>query len=813
MSCARQHRQSNRNTRRRATASAFEPLESRQLMSGGGELDPSFNRNGVNFVVPVPSDVRYVGSDVAVQVDGKTVVTGTTYSQYVTQFLTARFNADGTIDKTFGPHHDGTVYTQVGGNRTEASALAIQPDGKIVVVGTLDINGAGWDGSDYHSEFAIARYNSDGSLDTSFDGDGKKTIQVNDMSNAYDVVIQRDGKIVVAGGDYSGGMTWSGYVANTDFAAVRLNPNGSMDKSFDGDGKVTIAMGDEEDAHAVTIDYTGTAQTNPNYGKIVLAGRHDEYGRSWMVVARLNTNGSRDKTFDHTRGLPDTGYNIDPFLGHKNAALNGVLMQADGKIVVAGWTGDDDAGSNQFALVRYDANGKLDRTFGTSGNGMVETGFGGADFGQDIVASADGGMIVGGLVNGSFALAAYDANGKLNSAFGTDGKVKLSLGDFKGGGSVGLATTPDGRLVIAGGHNFATARVFQERPRLRIATEQNGSESRPREGSVLITRDSAALPLRVYLNIDGNATLDQDYTTNLSGTGSSMAAARTRGLKLGNLGGGILGGGIFGGGGVIQLFSTPYIDMAAGQKSVAVRIITIDDTALEPLEAAAFTLVPNLMYSIEPGLNLATIPIEDDDQVHINFQTSNRFPPPGYAADLGSVYGDRGAGLTFGWDADNTANARSRRNNGSPDPRYDTFNHMQLNGANRKWEIAVPNGTYQVRIVAGDPTDTTAVYKMNLEGTLALFAGMAGTPAGTRWFRSTSNVLVTDGRLTLSNAAGAVNNKIAFIDIKSAPMYATPGLVGSPAPVTLYSAATASNWTKKPNGLFSDKQIDETLWT
>ena len=71
---------------------------------------------------------------------------------------------------------------------------------------------------------------------------------------------------------------------------------------------------------------------------------------------------------------------------------------------------------------------------------------------------------------------------------------------------------------------------------------------------------------------------------------------------------------------------------------------------------------------------------------------------------------------------------------------------------------------------------------------------------------------MTDGRLTLSNAAGAVNNKIAFIDIKSAPMYATPGLVGSPAPVKLYGPATAGNWTKKANGLFSDNQIDEKLW-
>lgn len=795
----RHHR--NRTPLTPTSSCSFEPLENRQLMSGG-DLDPTFNGKGTNFVVPVASDVRYVASDVAVQADGKTVVTGTTGSTNVTQFLTARFNADGTLDKTFGPHHDGIVYTQVGGKRSEAHSLAIQPDGKIVVVGTLNV--------DYHGEFAVARYNTDGTLDKTFDGDGKKTIRVKDDSDAQDVFIQRDGKIVIAGSDYNGGPTTSSiYEANSDFAVVRLNPNGGLDATFGFLGKTRVTMGDNEYVNAVTIDYTGTAQSNPNFGKLVLAGTHTEYGRSWMALARLNTNGSRDKTFDHTDGLPDNGYNIDPFLGHKNVGLSGVMMQPDGKIVVAGWTGDDSAGSNQFALVRYGADGKLDKTFGTSGNGMVETGFGGADFGSDIVPAAGGGMIVGGTVNGSFALAAYDANGKLNPSFGTGGKVKLSV---QPNSSIGLATTPDGRLVIAGGPNFATARLFQERANLRIENQQIGSESRPREGSVLITRDSAALPLRVYLNIDGGATLNTDYTVNLGGT-SAMTRARTRGFNLGGSKIGKIGGigGILGGGGLIELYQTPYIDMAAGQKAVAVRIETIQDSVLEPLEDAVFTLAPNVNYSIEAGLDRADIPIEDDDDIHVNFQTSNRFPPPGYAADLGSVFGDRGAGLDFGWDADNTANARSRRNGGSPDPRYDTFNHMQLGGANRKWEIAVPNGLYQVRLVAGDPNETNAVYKMNLEGKLAMNASLVGAPAGTRWYRSTSFVSVTDGRLTLTNAEGAVNNKIAFIDIRSMKVGEIPRVIPTSA-VKLYSPATASNWTKKPNGLFSDKQIDETLW-
>jgi hypothetical protein len=137
---------------------------------------------------------------------------------------------------------------------------------------------------------------------------------------------------------------------------------------------------------------------------------------------------------------------------------------------------------------------------------------------------------------------------------------------------------------------------------------------------------------------------------------------------------------------------------------------------------------------------------------------------------------------------------------------------MQKNGANRSWELAVPNGTYEVRLVAGDPTATDSKYKMNLEGQLAL----AGNPAGdTHWFRSTSIVNVTDGRLTLTNAIGSSNNKISFIDIKAAPLGATSAPVSGAfnLPVKLYSSANASQWTKGTNGLFSDQQIDDaSIW-
>lgn len=834
----------NRNHRDNAhSTSFFEPLERRQLMSGG-ELDLSFSGDGMTTVLIGQPLLTLVASDVAVQPDGKTVVVGTKASPGGgSYFAVTRFNVNGSRDRTFGvPLDFGTVLTEVGGHDSEASAVAIQPDGKIVVVGTRDISGGGWDGSDYHSEFAVVRYNSDGSLDKTFDGDGKKTIRVKDSSDAYDVAIQRDGKIVIAGGDFNGGFSTSGYNANSDFAVVRLNSNGSFDGTFGFMGKTTVAMGGWETANAVTIDYTGTAATNPHFGKIILAGSYsdDTATPSYMALARLNSDGKRDWSFDRVQGLPDTGYNIDPFPGRRNSGLNSVLMQPDGKIVVAGYAGDDTAGSNQFALARYDANGKLDKSFGPNGNGFVETGFGGADFGHELIQVPSGDLIVAGTVNGRFALAAYDANGKLDTTFGTGGKVKLDVGNAS---SVGLASGPDGRMLIAGGNDFTTARLLPQKQKINIFTRMNASEAGPLHGLVTINRDGAYnTPTRVFLNVGGSAVLGKDYSSNLT-TVSSIGGGTTIGgsgfsgnfssggfsgfnfssgglSNLSFMGGSTSGGpgsviaggigGTIGGttGGVIGPSSLRYIDIPAGQRFVHVPVTVMDDAVLEPVENVIFTLASDASYEVI-GDTQATVLITDNEQVHVNFQTANRFPPAGYAADLGHVFGDRGGGLSYGWDADNTAHTRVRGNSASPDFRYDTLNHMQKNGANRKWEIAVPNGLYLVRIVAGDPSNIDSVYRMDLEGTPAL----SGTPSGdTRWFRRTINVQVNDGRLTLSNAIGAVNNKIAFIDVKSAPVGAAAGQVTGTLPVRLYSSATGSNWTRQPSSLFSDNQIDEPIW-
>ena len=148
---------------------------------------------------------------------------------------------------------------------------------------------------------------------------------------------------------------------------------------------------------------------------------------------------------------------------------------------------------------------------------------------------------------------------------------------------------------------------------------------------------------------------------------------------------------------------------------------------------------------------------------HINFQPDGAPVPAGYVSDYGYVYGDRGNGYTYGWNVDATRGVRDRNHSNSPDQRYDTLNHMQSFG-DVLWEIAVPTGTYSVRIVAGDPAYYDSVYKINVEGVLAI----DGTPSSSApWLEGMGTVAVNDGRLTVSNATGAINNKIAFIEITS----------------------------------------------
>ncbi|HXF00954.1 MAG TPA: hypothetical protein VN458_11490 [Solirubrobacterales bacterium] len=331
--------------------------------------------------------------------------------------------APGDLDATFSG--DGKQRTDFGVGISRAAATAIQPDGKIVAVGT-QFSSQDWD-------FALARYNPNGTLDTSFSGDGKLTTDFGGSDVANGVALQGDGKIVAVGG------------GNGDFALARYNLNGTLDSSFSGDGKQTTDFGSNGDqASEVAL------QAN---GKIIAVGGKGPAGfdDTTFALARFNPSGTLDTSFSGD-GRQTTNFG-ETFRGDR---ANGVALQGDGKIVAVG---NGDGGDNQdFALARYNPSGTLDTSF--SGDGKLTTDFGGSEAANGVALQGDGKIVVVGVGGtSSFALARYNPNGSLDPSFSGDGKQKT---DFGGGEATGVAIQGNGKIVAVGGdsnsRNFALAR-------------------------------------------------------------------------------------------------------------------------------------------------------------------------------------------------------------------------------------------------------------------------------------------------------------------------------------------------------------------
>jgi uncharacterized delta-60 repeat protein len=381
-------------------------------LAAPGDLDPSFDGDG-----RVTTD--FGGNDlaegVAIQADGKIVVAGSSGPSNARDFALTRYNADGSLDSSFDA--DGRVTTNFGGDDA-AAAIAIQADGKIVVAGVSNSAGS--------VDFALARYNANGSLDSSFDADGRLTtdfLSSNDL--AHDVAVQADGKIVAAGEALAG----TAY----NFALARYNADGSLDSSFDADGRVTTDFGSDDFASGVAIQ--GDA-------KIVVAGWSGPTNAQDFALARYNADGSLDSSFDAdgrvttTFGDADTAYDV--------------AIQPDGKIVAAGQTVTfNPPTANDFALARYNANGSLDSTF--SGDGRVTTDFSifaPSDQAFAVAIQTDGKLLAAGTSMGDFGLARYNGDGSLDSNFSGDGLVTTDFG--AGEIANGIALQTDGKIVAAG---------------------------------------------------------------------------------------------------------------------------------------------------------------------------------------------------------------------------------------------------------------------------------------------------------------------------------------------------------------------------
>ncbi|HYU57282.1 MAG TPA: calcium-binding protein, partial [Actinomycetota bacterium] len=292
-----------------------------------------------------------------------------------------------------------------------------QADGKIVVAGSV----AG--GSLRH--FGVARYLPDGSLDPTFDGDGRAvTVFSVYGEEALGVAIQPNGKIVVAGRASNGTIN--------RFALARYNANGSLDTNFNGDGRLTTTFVNNESVVAMAVAILSD-------GRIVAGGyRSCGLFTCGFAAARYTSNGDPDNMFSGN-GQLTTGDSLD--LGRDLA------VQADGKLVMAGW------GNGVFKLVRLTTSGGTDSTF--SGDGVQTTDFGAPSEGANgVVIQSNGRIVAAGFAGDHVALARYTTGGALDTSFSGDGKVTGATGSFTDSAEE-LAIQDDGKLVVPGRHTPA----------------------------------------------------------------------------------------------------------------------------------------------------------------------------------------------------------------------------------------------------------------------------------------------------------------------------------------------------------------------
>lgn len=375
-------------------------------LASPASLDPSFDADGraTTDFAPV-NDLKDEGArDVVVQPDGKIVAVGEAQGANQMDVALARYNPDGSLDASFGT--GGRTTADISGANDWVSAAAIQPDGKVVVVGYAP-NGAAYE------DFFVARFDADGSLDESFGINGKRLTDFpdsrgySDDNYANDVAVQADGSIVVAGS------------SNENFALARYNAAGSLDPTFDADGRALTDLGTYgESARAVALQ--------PD-GKIVAVGS-TEYGEDFALV-RYNPDGSLDPAFDGDGKLVN-------YISSGEDYARDVAIDPNGKIVVAGEV------DYNAALVRYNFDGTFDASFGRTGKAINPD----EDAYGDLAVLPDGGIIAKGSYYG-WSLAKHNPNGTLDTSFGS--RYNLWGGNAYPD-AYAMALQEDGKVVLAG---------------------------------------------------------------------------------------------------------------------------------------------------------------------------------------------------------------------------------------------------------------------------------------------------------------------------------------------------------------------------
>ena len=345
----------------------------------GGELDRSFGTGG-RVLTPFGARTDAGAKSVAIAPSGEIVAGGYGYvhSRTVSDFVLARYTAGGQLDGTFG--QGGKLVTRAGSG---VQALALQRDGKVVAVG-----------ASYDWRFVLVRYTPLGALDRSFGRSGKVVTDfgARSRSSAKAITIQPNGKIVVAGSTFRG--------TKTNFAVARYNVDGTLDRSFGSSGRVVTEVGEGfSEASALVIQ--------PDR-KLVVAGTG--------ALVRYAADGQLDP-----------GFGVEGIAVTNAGSPSAVAIQRDHKLVAAGAHRGGRTGYVAFSLTRFLEDGTIDETFGRRGSVRTEISTQAAA--NAVLVRADGKIVAAGTAGGrDFALARYTPGGRLDSSFGSRGKVLTDFG-------------------------------------------------------------------------------------------------------------------------------------------------------------------------------------------------------------------------------------------------------------------------------------------------------------------------------------------------------------------------------------------------
>ncbi len=395
-----------------------------------GSADPSYGDNGYSFVTSM------IVTAAALQTDGKIVVAGG--PDGFSDFMLARYNTDGTLDNSFG--NSGVMITDIGSPNDFVNAIVITTDGKIIVGGSTLLNG--------HNQFVLAGYTTEGITDGAFGNNGIVTTDFNNFySSLSSLALQPDGKIVAAG------VTGTN---NGDFALARYNADGTADLSFNFTGQTTSDFGINDWARSVVIS---------SDGKIYAGGQSlDNSYNPHFRIARYNADGSPDLSFNSGAG------SVFPVFGDSYELLTNIRLQNDGKIIAAGHTNLNPS-SQDIEMIRINTDGTLDNNFGNTGNGLVIADLNtGSDESDYLAIQQDGKIVTGGYNSNftntpsySFTCFRFNADGSPDAGFDTNG----SFIDFVPGGYYtygAIFLQGDGKLLASGdSYNGTTTQVLINR--------------------------------------------------------------------------------------------------------------------------------------------------------------------------------------------------------------------------------------------------------------------------------------------------------------------------------------------------------------